>query len=222
MGRVVTVFYELALRHALGKPAILIIQKDQIEKIPFDLKDMRIISYKLEDLDSIEKARAEIAEYAKAIENKISSDNIISNYVTLAPVSEPEGPDNIRVTLGTINIGNRFRYELIEPFSEKLEMDFKERLERLRKSFQNLMEESQRKDYLKRVTVESAFISGSEAHEQIGELFCDVENIIPELSQAMLDEEEDKISSALEKWRKNNTAFMKIVAKRFSELVESG
>ncbi len=214
------VFYELALRHALGKPAILIIQEDQIKKVPFDIKDMRIIPYKLEDPDSIEEARKEITEYAKAIEDKISSGNIISNYVTLAPVSEPKGPDDIRVTLGTINIGNRFRYELIEPFFEKLEMDFKGRLERLRKSFQKLMEESQRKDYLKRVTVKSAFTSDPEAHELIEKLFCDVEIIILELSQAMLDEDEDKISSALEKWRKNNTAFMEIAAKRFLKLIE--
>jgi hypothetical protein len=90
------VFYELSLRHALGKPAILIIQEDQISQVPFDLKDMRIIPYKVEDPDRIEKTKEDIANYAKGIEEILSSDNIISRYVKLAPISEPAGPDDIR------------------------------------------------------------------------------------------------------------------------------
>jgi len=215
------VFYELSLRHALGKPAILIIQEDQIPQVPFDLKDMRIIPYKVEDPDRIEKTKEDIANYAKGIEEVLASDNIISRYVKLAPISEPAGPDDIRVTLGTINIGNRFRYELIEPFFERLAMDFNERLERLRKTFKILMEESKGKDYLKRVNVKSAFISDRESYEKIEKLFCEVETIIPKLAQAMFEEDEDKIASSLEQWRENNKAFMKIAAKRFLELMVS-
>jgi len=215
------VFYELSLRHALGKPAILIIQEDQISQVPFDLKDMRIIPYKVEDPDRIEKTKEDIANYAKGVEEILSSDNIISRYVKLAPISEPAGPDDIRVTLGTINIGNRFRYELIEPFFETLAMDFNARLERLKKTFKTLMEESKGKDYLKRVNVKSAFMSDREAYEKIEKLFCEVETIIPNLAQAMFDENEDKIASSLEQWRENNKAFMKIAAKRFLELMVS-
>ena len=216
------VFYELALRHALSKPAILIAQEDQLNDVPFDLKDMRIIPYKLDDLDFVDRTRHEIADHVAAIDGELSSANIISRYVTLAPVCEPGGPDEIRVTLGTINIGNRFRYELIEPFFETLEMDFRGRLKRLRNSFGELMEESRRKDYLKRGTVQAAFMYDKESYETLEHLFSDVETIIPSLVQAMYDEDEEEIFSTLKRWRQNNTDFMRIASKRLSELMSLG
>jgi len=62
------VFYELAIRHAIRKPLIQIIQKD--EKLPFDVAGMRTISVDHKDLDSVEEARNEIVKQIKAIMKK--------------------------------------------------------------------------------------------------------------------------------------------------------
>ena len=118
-------------------------------------------------------------------------------------------------------MGNRFRYELIEPFFETLEKPFEKRLKQLIKSFKHLMEQSQRKAYLKRVTVKSAFMPDKKSVKILEKLFDDIEIIIPELSQAMNDADENKILLALKKWRQNNTDFMKIAAKRYLELMLS-
>jgi len=62
------VFYELAIRHAIRKPLIQIIQKD--EKLPFDVAGMRTISVDHTDLDSVEDAKNEIVKQIKAIMKK--------------------------------------------------------------------------------------------------------------------------------------------------------
>lgn len=58
------VFYELAFRHTLGKPAIVLSPKGQ--KIPFDLADTRAIIFDLSDWTSLEKSR-------KALEQQLDS-----------------------------------------------------------------------------------------------------------------------------------------------------
>lgn len=51
------VMYELALRHASNKPVVILIRSDEIQNIPFDIKDERVIPYdnQLFGLDSIKK-----------------------------------------------------------------------------------------------------------------------------------------------------------------------
>jgi tetratricopeptide (TPR) repeat protein len=60
------VFYELAVRHIIGKPFIHLIDVDEKEK-PFDLSGTRMIQFKL-DLDEVNKAKAELLEYVKSTE----------------------------------------------------------------------------------------------------------------------------------------------------------
>jgi hypothetical protein len=60
------VYYELAIRHAAQKPVIHIIAEGQ--DAPFDVKDMRLISYNLKDPDSIDRAQEGIRGQADAIE----------------------------------------------------------------------------------------------------------------------------------------------------------
>ena len=62
------VFYELAIRHAIRKPLIQIIKKD--EKLPFDIAGMRTITVDHRDLDSVEDAKNEIIKQIKAIMKK--------------------------------------------------------------------------------------------------------------------------------------------------------
>lgn len=60
------VFYELALRHSFEKPAILI--KEENERIPFDIRDMRIIPVDFKFIDSMEKCKNEIINQIKELE----------------------------------------------------------------------------------------------------------------------------------------------------------
>lgn len=39
------VMYELAIRHSANKPLIIFIREDQLDSIPFDIKDQRVIPY---------------------------------------------------------------------------------------------------------------------------------------------------------------------------------
>lgn len=50
------VFYEIAIRHAVRKPIIQII--DWKESIPFDVAATRVIKFNHQDLDSVEEAKA--------------------------------------------------------------------------------------------------------------------------------------------------------------------
>lgn len=62
------VFYELAIRHAIRKPMVQIIQKG--ERIPFDVAGTRTIYFDHHDLDSVDKAKKEIIEQIISLENQ--------------------------------------------------------------------------------------------------------------------------------------------------------
>jgi len=62
------VFYELAIRHAIRKPLIQIIQKN--EKFPFDVAGMRTVGVDHTDLDSVEDAKNEIVKQINVIMKK--------------------------------------------------------------------------------------------------------------------------------------------------------
>lgn len=60
------VFYELAIRHALKKPAIQLIKEG--ERIPFDVAMSRTIEINHTNLDSVEAAKNELERQIKAVE----------------------------------------------------------------------------------------------------------------------------------------------------------
>ena len=62
------VFYELAIRHATGKPYIQLIRKG--EQIPFDVAGTRTIVFDTTDPDSVLNARCEIVDQIDSIEKK--------------------------------------------------------------------------------------------------------------------------------------------------------
>jgi len=62
------VIYELAIRHSFNKISIHLI--DKAETIPFDLKDERTIIFDIEDLDSIDGCKRELAKNIKEIGRK--------------------------------------------------------------------------------------------------------------------------------------------------------
>ncbi len=66
------VFYELAIRHAIRKPLVQLIQKG--EKIPFDVAGMRTIPIDHKDLDSVDDARNQIIKQVRSFDNKSQED----------------------------------------------------------------------------------------------------------------------------------------------------
>lgn len=60
------VFYELAVRHAVRKPVVQLIQVG--EAIPFDVAQTRTVQYDHRDLDVAARCRDELREHIKAIE----------------------------------------------------------------------------------------------------------------------------------------------------------
>jgi hypothetical protein len=65
-GRNPNVFYELALRHAVRKPYVQIIQAG--EPLPFDVAGVRTIAVDHRDLDSVEKCKRDILGQIRAME----------------------------------------------------------------------------------------------------------------------------------------------------------
>lgn len=63
-GKNPNVFYELAIRHALRRPYVQVIQKG--ERIPFDVAGVRTIEVDHRDVDSVGAARLEIERQRQA------------------------------------------------------------------------------------------------------------------------------------------------------------
>lgn len=87
------VFYELAIRHAIRKPLVQIIQKD--EKIPFDVAGMRTIPVDHRDLDSVQEAKIEIEKQIKSILKRKPEDieSPISVSVELQALRHSDNPE---------------------------------------------------------------------------------------------------------------------------------
>ena len=65
------VFYELAIRHALRKPFIHLIEEG--EQIPFDIASTRTIYVNHRDLDSVASAKNEIMKQINSLEEDASN-----------------------------------------------------------------------------------------------------------------------------------------------------
>lgn len=86
------VFYELAIRHAIKKPLIQIIERG--EQIPFDVAPTRIIQFDIQDLDSVELAKADINNQIENInKGKGEYDNPISISLELQLLKESGNPE---------------------------------------------------------------------------------------------------------------------------------
>jgi hypothetical protein len=94
------VFYELAIRHAIRKPLVQVIQKG--EKIPFDVAGMRTIPVDHRDLDSVEETKEEILKQIRSVEGK-QADQIespVSVSVDLQSLRHSQSPsDRFQATI---------------------------------------------------------------------------------------------------------------------------
>jgi len=66
-GKNANVFYELAVRHTLKKPVLLLIQTGEV--IPFDVAQLRNISFDYRDLDSVQACKEQLAKNIESIES---------------------------------------------------------------------------------------------------------------------------------------------------------
>jgi hypothetical protein len=85
------VFYELALRHALKKPVVQIIQTG--DPIPFDVAPSRMIQVDHHDLDSAAQAKNEIVRQIRSVEkNSTDVDSPISVAIELQFLRQSDNP----------------------------------------------------------------------------------------------------------------------------------
>jgi len=81
-GHNANVFYELAIRHAAGKPCVQMIQKG--EPIPFDLSQVRTLRINYPSLRAIERFRADLEKQIRQAEKRPSAgDNPLSQAIEL-------------------------------------------------------------------------------------------------------------------------------------------
>lgn len=85
------VFYELAIRHISAKPVIQIIQTG--ETLPFDIAQLRTISFNYPDLDDTERCRDELVSYIRAAEVDPTNFRLMFESV-LSPVPDAERQGN--------------------------------------------------------------------------------------------------------------------------------
>jgi hypothetical protein len=91
-GRNPNVFYELAIRHALRKPYVQLIQKG--ERIPFDVAATRTVEVDHRDLDMVDAAKAEIVRQIQSMEGKGAEiDSPISVAVDLEALRQSGNPE---------------------------------------------------------------------------------------------------------------------------------
>lgn len=83
------VFYELAIRHTIGKSVIQMIEESGI--LPFDVSHQRTIKYEL-DLDGVEKAKNTLKEFIlSSQEEKV--ENPVTEVLGLSKISTLESDD---------------------------------------------------------------------------------------------------------------------------------
>lgn len=90
-GRNPNVFYELAIRHAVRKPVVQIIQIG--EPVPFDVAQSRTIQVDHRDLDSAAHCREELVRHIRAVESDpLQVDSPISVAVDLQSLRDSDKP----------------------------------------------------------------------------------------------------------------------------------
>lgn len=97
------VFYELAVRHATGKPYIQLIESS--ESIPFDISDLRTIQYGL-GVEEADQAREQICSQLESLRDEDPEfDNPISRSAEMQSLRESTDPtdQNLAEILQTIS-----------------------------------------------------------------------------------------------------------------------
>jgi hypothetical protein len=85
------VFYELALRHAVRKPFVQVIEEGQ--KIPFDVSALRTIQLKYGDYRSLEECKSELYKQIESLEkNPAEVDSPVSQAIDVKALRDSNKP----------------------------------------------------------------------------------------------------------------------------------
>jgi hypothetical protein len=112
------VFYELAIRHAIKKPVVQMIQKG--ESIPFDVSTSRTISIDHKDLDSVAEAKKELIKQIQAVEKDPAKvDSPISMAVDLQVLKRSQNPQ-LKIMADLRSMMNELNHAIFE-INDKLD-----------------------------------------------------------------------------------------------------
>lgn len=101
------VFYELAIRHAFGKPFIQIIDKKG--RLPFDVAGQWTVFFDYRDLDSVDEAKRQIEAAARAIAqggDSYKTDSPVSQTIDLQQLKSSGNPEQIAIAELTEMVAN--------------------------------------------------------------------------------------------------------------------
>lgn len=106
------VFYEIAMAHGYSKPTVHI-QKAG-DKVPFDVKDMRIIAYDMADPDDLESAQKTLRDFARfVVENPSKAETPLANANAFAVIQESTDP-TVESNVLVLEAINRLRAEVFD------------------------------------------------------------------------------------------------------------
>lgn len=118
-GHNANVFYELAIRHAIRKPFIQMIQKG--EKIPFDVSGTRTIYIDHHNLDSVGEAKSGIISQIKSLEQDASQiETPISLSLDKQLLRKSDDPER-RLLADIMAVVTELPSRIEERFSERIE-----------------------------------------------------------------------------------------------------
>jgi hypothetical protein len=92
------VFYELAIRHTAKLPVVLIAEEGEVDRLPFDIAQMRVISFDHRDLASAARAQTQITQHLReALDGAV--DSPIATALTLEALNQG---DTVERALGEL------------------------------------------------------------------------------------------------------------------------
>jgi hypothetical protein len=104
------VFYELAVRHAFGKPFIQIIDKKG--RLPFDVAGQWTVFFDYRDLDSVHEAKKQIEAAARTIaegDDDYKTDSPVSQTIDLQQLKSSGNPEQVAIAELTEMVANLHR-----------------------------------------------------------------------------------------------------------------
>ena len=143
----------------------------------------------------------------------------------LVPEDVIGGPGAFGTLFSMLKFANRFRWEVIRPFIERIEADSpdspkdKEVLcTQIRDSIRAIDTEARRLKHIDEHSVVEAFEPDNA--KEIGKMFDRWRTIYRDLVNSMKENDIDKVYQVLKETRTMNGRFLQLAAKRYSELIE--
>ena len=87
-GRNPNVYYELAVRHFIGKPVVQLLES--AEQLPFDVSDLNTIRFDHTDLDSVHDAKEKLEQFILATDSSTKCHNPVSATLELLDIHVSE------------------------------------------------------------------------------------------------------------------------------------